>query len=55
MMEDKSKNVLLRFFEQLDENEKILIHDYLKDKNLESLSRAFDLIITNSKNEIKKD
>jgi len=54
-MEDKSKSVLFRFFEQLDENEKILFHDYLRDKNLESLSKAFDLLINISKNEIKKD
>lgn len=53
-MEEKDKNVLHRFFENLDENEKNLIRDYLEDRTLETLSKAFDLMIEERRDEDKE-
>ena len=54
-MEEKNKDVLHRFFENLDEDEKNLIRDYLKNKTVETLSKAFDLLIEGRRDETKKD
>ena len=52
---EKEKNILLNFYEQLDKEQQDLIRDYLRDKNLESLSRSFDQIIEGTNNENKEN
>jgi hypothetical protein len=51
MQDEKKKNILETFFEQLSPEEQILIRDYLQNKNLESLSRSFDSLTESSHNE----
>ena len=38
-------NILLSFLKQLNTEEQPLIQDYLKEKSLESLSKAFDKLV----------
>jgi len=50
-MEKNNKSVLSRFFEQLNPAEQEIIKNYLTEKSLESLSKAFDKIIEGQANE----
>jgi len=47
---EKNKSILQDFFEQLSPEEQLLIKDYLQEKSLEFLSKAFDNIIKNNTN-----
>ena len=53
-MEEK-KSILQSFFEQLGAEEQALVREYLQEKSLDSLSKAFDVIIEPKKNEAKQN
>jgi hypothetical protein len=55
LMDTTEQNILLKFFEQLNEEEQALLHDYLDNKKIESLSKSFDRLIEGFKNEDAKD
>jgi len=53
--EERKKGALERFNEQLGEDEKKLIKDYLQEKSMESLSKCFENMVKETTNAAKTD